>query len=763
MLPHGGLDFELEFVRDFMMKGWRKNRLFSALALVAICAILLAIPTWNPPGLGAENGGGADPVYYFTGRGRAHGVGLCMDGVMYRALDGYSYRDIISYYYTGINFSLVDDNMPIRVKCRDGIVRVYPLHQYLYHLQEEPESYPFEGLKVLYVAARTYAISCIQRGKHAKDGYDICSSGNCCQAFDENKDLSRYPNNCRAVDATTGEVITYNGKIITAAYCGSCGGHTENNEDVWGGTPLPYLRGKPDTYCSRSSRYSWNVELRRSDIEARLNSRSDTAIGTLQTMDLSDRTPGGRVRNARLVGSAGTKYVSGSILAGILGCQSTLFFLLRGNFDTYILLSNPNPTPSLVTFSFMEPDGTMTNEIAEVGANSRYTMLVNDYLQFREFSTRVVSDGPVVAERAMYFNFLGGTRGGSASSGVVKLSPKWYFAEGYTGGSFDTYFLVQNPEPSEAQVKFTFMPEAGQPNVECALAIPPYSRITLHADDVPGLENASFSTVVECTSGEGIVAERSSYFNYFGIGGGHSAPGIVEPAEKWYMAEGYTGLGFDTYILLANPGEETLKVKADFLREDGVNVKKTYSIPPRSRYTIYANRVEGLGPCGFSTTLTSASGDGFIAERAMYFDYLATGSMLGGGASVASSETSENWYFAEGYTGGNFDTYILLSNPNERNAEVKVLFQKPDGVVLEKHFTVRAKSRFTISLDAIEGLSSSEASTTISSTNGVGIVAERSMYFIYSDGYSTRDGGHSSLGATSPGSTWYFSEGYTGF
>jgi hypothetical protein len=34
---------------------------------------------------------------------------------------------------------------------------------------------------------------------------------------------------------------------------------------------------------------------------------------------------------------------------------------------------------------------------------------------------------------------------------------KWYLPEGYTGGNFDTYILVQNPNDCEAKVKVTFL------------------------------------------------------------------------------------------------------------------------------------------------------------------------------------------------------------------------------------------------------------------------------------------------------------------
>jgi SpoIID/LytB domain protein len=258
-------------------------------------------------------------VLVFTCRGRAHGVGLCMDGVRYRAQSGQSAIQIINYYYTGVEISKVDDSRPIRVKGRDGQIRTLSMHDYLCHLAEEPEDYPAEGLKVLYMAARTYTLNCIARGKHTSAGFDICSSGECCQAFDENKDISKSPNNVAAVNATDGQIITFGGAPITAAYCGSCGGHTENNEDVWGGAAIPYLRGKPDSFCSQSPRFSTTVEITASELGSKLG------VGSVTLLNLSNRTPGGRVKTAAVTGSSGSKSVPGSTLEKALGFRNTLF------------------------------------------------------------------------------------------------------------------------------------------------------------------------------------------------------------------------------------------------------------------------------------------------------------------------------------------------------------------------------------------------------------------------------------------------------
>ena len=742
-----------------------KQSLKTASSTVVLATLALALvlsPLATSPALsGARKASAADPYYYFSGTGRAHGVGMCMDGVYYRAQQGQDYHTILNYYYSGIAFSGTDEARAVRVKGRDGQIRVWTLHDYLHHLQEEPDNYPIEDLKALYVAARTYTLSVIARGKHAAEGFDICSSGDCCQACDENKNIVAYPNNNAAVDATAGEIMTYNGQPIIAAYCGSCGGHTENNEDVWGGSPIPYLRGKPDEYCQYSPRYSWGAAFRKSELEARLNSNGDTAIGSLYALDLSNRTPGGRVRRARIVGSDAIKTVPGSTIQGLLGFSSTKFDIVRSNFDEYILVLNPNPQPTTVTFTFMQPDGTTTNQAEQVGAKSRFTLKVNDYLQFQEVSTKVVSDLPVIAERAMYFNMRNSFCGGSASMGIPSPSTKWYLAEGYTGGSFESYVLVQNPNAAAADLKFTFMLPGGR-TVEKTAQAAPSSRVTVKLNDVPGLEETDVSTTVECTNGQAVVAERSSYFDYYGCDGGSNAPGVTAPASQWYLAEGYTAQRFDTYILLQNPNDQTSVVDATYMKEDGANVKATYELAPHSRFTIHADTVPGMQSTGFSTGLVSRNGVGFIAERAMYFDY-SGGGLDDGSDSVGVTAPSDRWYFAEGYTGGQFDTWLLVQNPEDRPAQVRYTFNTPGGGTVQKDYTIKERSRFTLKVNSVEGLSDTEVATTVESTNGVKIIAERAMYFIYSDGYCTRDGGHDTIGTTAPSNTWYFAEGYTGF
>jgi len=69
--------------------------------------------------------------------------------------------------------------------------------------------------------------------------------------------------------------------------------------------------------------------------------------------------------------------------------------------------------------------------------------------------------------------------------------------------------------------------------------IAPYARYTLHVDDVPGLEQAEFSTYVESLTP--LVAERAMYFIYNTRDGGSCSQGTTAPSREWFFAEGYTG------------------------------------------------------------------------------------------------------------------------------------------------------------------------------------------------------------------------------
>jgi len=102
-----------------------------------------------------------------------------------------------------------------------------------------PGGYPaLEALKAQAIAARTYALR--NRGQFASEGFDLLPTIRS-QVY---RGLSsEHPLSSRAVEETRGMVATYNGEPINALYTSTCGGRTEDSENIFNDA-VPYLRGR---------------------------------------------------------------------------------------------------------------------------------------------------------------------------------------------------------------------------------------------------------------------------------------------------------------------------------------------------------------------------------------------------------------------------------------------------------------------------------------------------------------------------------------
>lgn len=314
-------------------------------------------------------------------------------------------------------------------------------------------------------------------------------------------------------------------------------------------------------------------------------------------------------------------------------------------FDTFVLVQNPGDATAQVMVNFLRSDGTKVDQGFPLAAHSRHTIAVDSILGMgrSEFSTLVTADRPVVVERSMYFDYSG-IREGSNSPGVQEVHTDWYFAEGYTGKSFDTYILLMNPEGRDAIATLVLMADDGS-RADFKVRVPAGSRKTVAVDDIKGWENKAFSAAVHSPDVP-LAAERSMYFDYGGIKGGHDALGSCALSRAWYLAEGYTAQDFDTYILLCNPGASSASVCVRYMLAGGGFKDRRYEVPAYSRYTICVDKEEGLSAAEVSSYIISNVP--IAAERSMYFKY---GEVRGGSCAPGVMGVAPRWYFAEGYTG----------------------------------------------------------------------------------------------------------------
>jgi stage II sporulation protein D len=112
----------------------------------------------------------------------------------------------------------------------------------------------FEALKAQAVAARTYAIK--NMGQYRDLGFDLTDTP---QSQVYGGLSAEHPLSSRAVEETKGEVATYRGKLINALYTSTCGGMTEDVENVFEGQSQPYLKS---TECVYEKQKEYLVESR---------------------------------------------------------------------------------------------------------------------------------------------------------------------------------------------------------------------------------------------------------------------------------------------------------------------------------------------------------------------------------------------------------------------------------------------------------------------------------------------------------------------
>lgn len=198
--------------------------------------------------------------------------------------------------------------------------------------EEMSPSWPMEALKAQAVAARTFAVYSL--GLHDEDGYDVCATTHC-QVY--GGIASESPEGLRAVSATRGEIMTYQGKPIYAAFHASSGGMTAGSEEA-GGISLPYLKAVRDPQDNATPNRNWQVSTTAKELSAKL-ADAGFRVGTLKRIELStlkigegasDRYPSGRVKGIRFVGTLKTVVVPGPKLRWIVGLPSTLVDIRYG-------------------------------------------------------------------------------------------------------------------------------------------------------------------------------------------------------------------------------------------------------------------------------------------------------------------------------------------------------------------------------------------------------------------------------------------------
>lgn len=423
------------------------------------------------------------------------------------------------------------------------------------------------------------------------------------------------------------------------------------------------------------------------------------------------------------------------------------------NFQEYLCIGNPNEQPARVKIYYLFPDGTYLDDAFSVPGKSRETVDVNNYVnqyfpQVTEVSAIVFSNLEVTVERPMYFNYQGRWTGCHDVVGTPYMSKVWCFAEGYTGAGFEEYICVLNPNVEAANLTFHFQTQ-GAGEIDRTESVPALSRRTFKVNELLG-NDQQCSLLLEAY--QMILAERSMYFDYTGLGnhhweGGHCVMGQPFLSREYYFAEGTTRSGFEEWLTIQNPGARPITVTATYQlgEEQGVPIMKSYVISAESRYTVNVRDEVGRER---DVSVKLASEEFFLAERPMYFRYTGYGaSWEGGHCVICASEMSTQWFFAEGCTNDGFHEWLCLQNPGDEDSVVDVTYLGKSGPVATKRYTVPAKSRKTLRAND-EAVNGQELSCSLRVVAGPPLMAEHPMY----SNFRGMDGGHDVVGYCPSGS-----------
>ncbi len=439
-----------------------------------------------------------------------------------------------------------------------------------------------------------------------------------------------------------------------------------------------------------------------------------------------------------------------------------------GSFTEYLTMQNPDPAQVAtvnVTYLFQsQPSRTIAHSVP---ASTRVTVNVNDDLHIPSTAPQQaisaivqVTSGPgIVVERPMYFDFKG-IRSGTDMIGATKLATSFYFPfvnMGQVSGTFYSYITMLNPSATQtANATVTFYTGVcgltGQSScVTQTISVPPLHRGTVTP---PSNERMTIAVTTDIP----VVVERPAYVNTdvpsAGVGyvtGAASVVGATAPGNDWLFAEGYTGAGFQEYLVLAN--YTTTSTTATITLEYSTGSKQSIQVTVPAlgqqlfdvnRANTYPTGVCNPTPCSPTPNVSAeiTSSGPIVAERQMFFHY---GPSNYSGSTEAIGEAgpaSHSVYaFAEGYTANTFAEYLTLQNPTNTDETVAVTLLA-DTYVWQQQVIVPAHSRQTITINDLVtpiaqaynnmGANSFAVSLTVQALGAnAKIVAERPMYFDY--------------------------------
>lgn len=237
------------------------------------------------------------------------------------------------------------------------------------------------------------------------------------------------------------------------------------------------------------------------------------------------------------------------------------------------------------------------------------------------------------------------------------------------------------------------------------------------------------------------------------VGGGGARPptavGTPRPTPvPWFgpavgrsfLAEGYTGPGYQEYLSLLNPRTKPVRVQITIYRSDGATRIVNLRLGRLAHQSLDVNL---LAPRA-STALKIEADATIVAERALYSGK--NGSIVAG-----TPLPRRTWYISESYVGPNFSDGLRIFNPYDTATSVTITSYRSDGKARVSHRVVRGDTRLNVGLDDIAPVGGSALRV----DSALPVVVESVVQAAGTSGPTA------AMALTTPSRRWYFPDGGT--
>lgn len=267
-------------------------------------------------------------------------------------------------------------------------IETVPLEEYVIGVvaSEMPAKFEMEALKAQSLAARTYIV----RQLLAKENPSVPKGANVTdtqmnQVYKNDAELRvlwggdydwKMKKVTEAVQATRGQIITYDGKLIDPSFFSTSNGYTENSEDYWSNA-FPYLRSVESPWDKNSPEFLDEKVLSVVDFEQKLGIKlpSDGSVGKILA-----RTDGKRIETVEI----GGKKFTGRDVRERLDLRSTDFTWERSGNQIYVTTKGFGHGVGMSQYG--------ANGMAKEGKN--YSDIITHYYQ----GVKITEDNPFLTK-----------------------------------------------------------------------------------------------------------------------------------------------------------------------------------------------------------------------------------------------------------------------------------------------------------------------------------------------------------------------------